>query len=383
MMVRRRRVIRKRPVFRNRIVRDWNRGYEDGYRQGWDSGYFLGQADSIVDRAPDPARRWDVKVLFVKADGVPYAFLNQGIDDGLRRIVRETFIAEPGQDPVRMAAEIRPDLMLVLDALNHTFPAVRADEVRAMGIKTAVWLPDDPYHTDLTIQIAPHYDYVFTFEKSCVYLYQQLGCQHVYYVAGGANTRYIRPQVVDDEYRSDICFIGSAFWKRVELIDSIAPYLATKRLKIIGYWWDRLKHYSLLANRIHSYWLTPEETAKYYAGAKIVINLHRANDDPTHNTNSRLIPALSVNPRLFEISACGTLQISDEREELQHYYTPGKEIETFATPEELVRKIEFYLNHEKERRDIALRALDRTVHEHSYVRRLANILDIVFGPSGG
>jgi len=33
---------------------------------------------------------------------------------------------------------------------------------------------------------------------------------------------------------SDICFIGNAFWNRVALFDTIAPYLVTKRTLI---WW--------------------------------------------------------------------------------------------------------------------------------------------------
>lgn len=32
------------------------------------------------------------------------------------------------------------------------------DQIREMGTKTAIWFADDPYFTDLTKRIAPHYE---------------------------------------------------------------------------------------------------------------------------------------------------------------------------------------------------------------------------------
>lgn len=375
-----RRKIRKRN--RPLAVRGkWKRGWRVGYREGWDSGYHLGQCDWIASLVPAVEKTWDIKVLYVQAQGAPYKSLDEGIESSLRGLVREVVVAGPGQDAVRLAEETRPDLVLVLDALGITFTVDQADRIRALGLRTAVWLPDDPYHSDTTVNIASHYDYVFTFEASCVPMYQENGCREVHYLPAGVNPRHIRPEWVEPSYRSDICFIGSAYWNRVALFDEMASYLARKNVKIIGYWWERLRNYSKLKSKIFGHWISPEEAAKYYTGAKIVINLHRSADDPSHNSNSRNIPALSVNPRLFEIAVCGTLQLTDLRELLPEMYTPGEEIVTFDSAGDLMRKLDYYLARDAERCELARRTLVRTVRDHNYESRLSRLLQIIF-PGG-
>lgn len=363
-----------------RLSSPWKRGWEDGYKQGWLRSYHLGQCQSIVTQSQQVLfGKWNIKVLFVQAQGTPYSSLDQGIYESLRGLVTEVVLVSEGVSVVSLADETRPDLVLVLDALGTRFSAAQADEVRGLGIRTAIWLPDDPYHTDGSVHLVAHFDYVFTMEVSCVQLYRDIGCSQVHYLPSGVNLNCIGPGYVDDSYKHDICFIGSAFWNRVALFDQIAPYLSQKKVKIIGFWWERLENYSLLASKIQGTWITPAEAAKYYNGAKVVINLHRSIDDPTHNSNSRNLPALSVNPRLFEISACGTLQLTDEREELSKFYTPGVEIACFHSADELIQQLDYYLTHEQARRDIALSGLHRTGHEHTFTHRLTDLLQTIFG----
>lgn len=123
----------------------------------------------------------------------------------------------------------------------------------------------------------------------------------------------------------------------------------------------------------------PGETAEVYSGSKIVLNMHRSPYDTTVNNNSVGLTAASPNPRTFEISACGTLQLADVRDDLASFYIPGQEIETFSNPSELYDKVNFYLDHETERREIALRALERTYREHTYSHRLHEMLSRIFG----
>lgn len=355
-------------------------GWKTGYAAGRVEGYHYGLCESIYRRASSQTTGyWDVSVLYVKADGAPYASLDQGIVEALRASVRELRVAGPEQNVALLAETAKPDLVLVLDAAGRSFPTEQIDRLQNKGIRTAVWFPDDPYHSDTTAAIAPHYDFVFTLEASCVPLYGGLGCQRVYHLPFAVNPNYMRHARVSEMYRNDICFVGSAFWNRVAFFDEIAEYLAGKRFKIVGWWWERMRNYSLLADKIEGVWLSPEDTAKHYSGAKIVINLHRSAEDSSHNSNSRNVPASSVNPRLFEISSCATLQLVDNRPELPSLYTPGSDIATFSTSGELVDKIEYYLTHENERREMVKRNLYKTVTEHTYRRRLARMLQIVFG----
>ncbi|MFC5447330.1 CgeB family protein [Paenibacillus aestuarii] len=358
----------------------WRRGRDAGYAHGWSHGYHFGRAQKVLQSIPqEQGILWELKVLYVRANGSPYTSMDDGIAGTLRNLVRQVIEAKPDEDVVQLAQLHRPDLVLVLDAIGASFPVDKVQALRAAGIRTAIWLPDDPYHSDQTTQIVVHYDYVFTLERSCVETYQSLGCANVHYLPFGIHASEVKLEYVPTSYRKDILFIGSAFWNRVAFIDEMADYLKDKNFLINGYWWDRLKNYNKLASKIQGYWLSPEETAKYYRAAKIVINLHRSIDDESHNSNSRRIPAVSPNPRLFEINASGTLQLTDVRDELTNFYKPGEDLDTFSSPQELIGKIEYYLNHEPDRQRIALNGLSRTLREHTYRSRLHQMLTITNG----
>ncbi|WP_246066770.1 CgeB family protein [Paenibacillus koleovorans] len=366
-----------------RTASPWRKGKEDGFRAGLADGEHLGRCRAIVrDTVPSlggsPGTIRPVSVLYVKTGLWAYAPLDEGVIDALRGLVRDVHIAAPTDDVAAIASTVGADLVLALNSVE-CLPVRHVDALRELGIKTAAWFTDDPYYSDVTGDLAPHYDYVFTLEESCVPFYRDRGCAEAHFLPFGVNTAMYEPKRVTASYRYDIVFIGSAFWNRVAYFDRLAPYLRGKRVFIAGYWWDRLKHYSLLADRIRlGYWVSSEETASFYNGAKIVINMHRAIDDES-NRNSRRLPAQSVNPRSFEIGACGTLQLTDGRVGLPQAYEAGREIAVYGSPEELIERVEHYLNHEEERRETAYRSLHRTMEEHTYLSRVSRLLGHVFG----
>lgn len=353
-------------------------GWNDGYRAGWMEGRRLGKCEAIKRQTHFETQALELRVLYVRTGLWSYDPLDQGIIDALRQLVRDVHVAVPTDDAAALAASIRPDLVLSLNSVE-CLAVSQVDAIRGMGIRTAAWFTDDPYFIDVTKHIAPHYDYVFTLEEACVPVYRERGCPNVTHLPFGANTAYYSPKRTDARYEADICFIGSAFDNRAAFFDRIASYLQGKKLVIAGYWWDRMARYPMLADQIRNgQWISPEETASYYNRAKIVINLHRAIDDET-NQNVGGVPARSVNPRSFEISACAAFQLSDIRHSLGAAFAPGEEIATYASPEELVEKAEYYLNHEEERQAVALRGYARTMREHTYPRRVRQLLDTVFG----
>lgn len=356
------------------------KGREEGHRKGWSYGYYKGRCEAVMQLIPPPETRrpYDIRVLYVMAGiGVPYTAIDQSIIEGFAGLVREIIAIHPTEDVLAYAAQFQPDLVLVLNGLN--FPVEQVDTIRGMGIKTAVWFADDPYYTDWTCSIAPHYDHVFTLELNCVTFYQELGCGQVHYLPFGVNPRLFHPKRTDTSYHKEICFIGVAYMNRVQLFDQMTHFLASRDLLISGWWWDRLAQYPKLAHQIQlGTWLSSEDTASYYNGAQIVLNNHRSHDDESYNKNSRRIPALSVNPRTFEIAGCGAFQLSDVRQDLGNYYVPGQEIATYSSAEELMDKIAYYLIHEDERREIALAGLNRTMKDHTYQKRLMQMLQIIF-----
>lgn len=355
------------------------RGRLDGLRDGYDEGYLRGRASVIVDTVKPVFPVRSVKVLYVgSGKGFPYAPIDEAVIATLRTLVADLTVYQPMQSLPDLAETLKPDLMLVLDGQDCPVDQIAA--VRAKGIRTAVWLTDDPYYTDITAGVAPHYDYVFTLERNCIDLYRNLGCSNVYYLPFAAHPGHYRPTLGPSPVRRSMSFIGSAYWNRVEYLQPIMGQLMEKGMVINGIWWDRLPEYNSYSDRIElGKWMGPKETAETYSGSKIILNLHRSPFDETVNNNTAKLAAVSPNPRTFEISACATLQLVDSRDDLATFYTPGKEIETFSSPDELLDKVNYYLTHEKERQTIALNALERTYREHTYGNRLDEMLRHIFG----
>ncbi|MBO2943993.1 glycosyltransferase [Paenibacillus sp. F411] len=353
-------------------------GREAGQREGYEEGYFRGKQQAYTQRSHfTPAMR-DVHVLYVASGkGYPYSPIDEAVFATLQSMVRQVTLSDSRADVASAAAGCRPDVMIVLDGMF--LPTDQVDQVRSMGIPTAVWMTDDPYYADMSAGWVMHYDYVFTLEKNCVAYYQNLGCPRVAYLPFAAYPGHYRPIPKPTAFRRQVSFIGTAYPKRIEFFSPIMEELMKFDMHINGNWWERLPGYSRYGTRIEmNKWMGPAETADVYNSAKIVVNLHRAFDDAAINQNTSRIQAASPNPRTFEIGACGTLQLCDEREDLASFYTPGVEMDTFRSPAELLEKIAYYVANEPLRKEIALRGLERTLKEHTYAHRLERMLSVIF-----
>jgi len=355
------------------------RGRLTGFKSGYDEGYIRGRLAILDGRPEEPVPVRNIHVMYVASGkGYPYSPLDDAVLATLQKLTAEVTVTDVRQNLVELAAGKRPDLVLVLDGMDLPLDQIAA--LRGSGIRTAIWLTDDPYYTDFTMKIVAHYDYVFTLERNCLDFYKGLGCAEVHYMPFAAHRDHYRPTLTRSPVIRDVSFIGSAYWNRVEFFRPIMEELMQFNTVINGIWWDRLPEAPLYGDRIEiGKWMSPHETAATYSGSKIVINLHRSHIDEVVNNNTLAIPAVSPNPRTFEIAASGTLQLCDAREDMSSFYKPGEEIETFSNPQEMMDKIRFYLTHEEERRAIALRAFERTLKDHTYTKRLNQLLTIIFG----
>ncbi|OOR13058.1 hypothetical protein BW897_09605 [Bacillus cereus] len=322
---------------------------------------------------------YNINILYVRSgleDIAAYNLISMGITNCLRELIKEVHVVDPSDDVLGVALGICPDFVLVL--LGDRFSLKKVQKIREAGIKIAVWLTDDPYYVDETIKYAPYYDFIFTNELSTISVYQTFGCKQVYYLPMAANNEVFFPKVVKESYRTDICFIAAGWENRISFFDDISDFLLNKEIKIIGPLWNNLSNYSALEHKIYAHGIQMIETAKYLCGAKIVINLHRSHNDQTlFSKNTREIKAHSVNPRTFEISACGSFQLTDVRSDLKNFYTPGYDIETFASKKEFMRKIQYYLQHEEKRNEIASRGFKQTIQKHTYHNRLSKLIECI------
>lgn len=126
-----------------------------------------------------------------------------------------------------------------------------------------------------------------------------------------------------------------------------------------------------------------------FSGAEVLpkVNAHTAANSQTEmpiifhesriNLNITMRPiATGLSLRLYDICGCGGFLLTNWQEELPDIYEPGVEVETFASREELLDKAQYYLTHEKERAEIARRGYERTRAEHTYEKRIEEMMNI-------
>jgi spore maturation protein CgeB len=79
------------------------------------------------------------------------------------------------------------------------------------------------------------------------------------------------------------------------------------------------------------------------------------------------------NMRLFETTGVGALLLTEAAPNLADLFEPGREVVAYEGEDDLVEKIEHYLTHDDERLEIAAAGQKRTLSEHTYRRRIAEL----------
>jgi spore maturation protein CgeB len=83
------------------------------------------------------------------------------------------------------------------------------------------------------------------------------------------------------------------------------------------------------------------------------------------------------NMRLYEATGVGTMLLTDEKDNLGELFAPGRELVTYRDENELVERVNHYLQHDRERREIAAAGQARTLREHTYGHRVKELLAIL------
>jgi hypothetical protein len=100
--------------------------------------------------------------------------------------------------------------------------------------------------------------------------------------------------------------------------------------------------------------------------SKVVLNTHI---DISSNSASNL--------RLFEATGAGACLLTDWKENMAVLFEPDAEAVTYRSVEECIEKAQYLLSHEDERRKVANAGQRRTLREHTYARRAAQLDQII------
>jgi spore maturation protein CgeB len=257
--------------------------------------------------------------------------------------------------------DVRPDLVLCVSGHNYHVRDIAI--VKRAGIPLACLMTEAPYFFDFECVLAQLYDVVFTNERQCVDAFQRINRRafhlpHAYHpvrhTPGGTRAA-----------PCDVFFVGSWFEERMALLNGVDWYG-------IDFVW-----------RGHDLSDTPseimpnEDAAAHYRSARVSINMHRTTTSVGDRQHIAPGTAESLNPRAYEIAACGGLQLMDDsRSEARDVF--GEALLTYragdsADLEAQVRRILA----DPERYEPVRRAQHEAVLPHSWVNRAAQLLEVL------
>lgn len=107
----------------------------------------------------------------------------------------------------------------------------------------------------------------------------------------------------------------------------------------------------------------------HYATAPFVYDRAKINLNITLRSIHSGIPL-----RAFEIMGSGGFLLSNYQADFADCYADGEDYVSFGSKEDMLNKIEYYLSHEKERKEIAANGLRRTMEDHTYEHRVKEML---------
>lgn len=287
---------------------------------------------------------------------------------------------------IKTVEEQKPDLLLCFLFTDELKKETIEHITKKTATKTFNWFADDHWRLPIYSRFwAPLFTMVSTTDSKAVAKYKALGITNVIKTQWGANTFLYKPQG-NNNANYDITFVGKNYGQR----GAYLKYLTDQNLPAKGFGggWENgfvsqekmLEIFSRSKINLN-FTETPYTTfgGRIKQLAKILIKREQGKyksniKHPISNFKSFLgSQRRQIKGRTFEVPACGGFLLTGDADNLSDYYVPGKEIIIFKSKEDLAEQCRYYLGHEGERAAIARAGYERTVKEHSYVRRFNEI----------
>ncbi len=266
--------------------------------------------------------------------------------EGLSKMATENVLVE--------ATYHRADLVLIISGFQ--FHEIGLWLLNHYRIPTAVLFTESPYQDEDQAGWLKRYPNVavFTNERASAAKYGW------HYLAAAYDPEVHRPVAPDPKEACDVLFVGTGFAERQRLLETMDWTGIDLRLRGL---FPEMTDASPLAKFYVPGCVNNSELPPIYAACKIALNPYRYHKE-----------AESLNPRAYELAACGTFQVSDVRGESRELF--GDSVPMYHAhqdvADELGAIVRYYLAHPEERRIMASRA-QVLVREHTFDRRVAEM----------
>lgn len=258
--------------------------------------------------------------ILVVSPGVSWSVgdVYAGLVSGLTGIHAVTVVSHEltsAESMAQAAARVSADAVIVVSGILVHPSEIAA--VQAAGVPVYVLFTETPYDIEKELALAAVVDGGWTHERTALPAFRAVNPQMAYL------PHAYRP----DAHRPDgprgrahdVVFVGSGFPERVTFFNAID--WTGIDLGLYGIW-EGFGLKESLTSCIHSGPIDNATAASLYRAAKVGLNLYRRTS----------APAESLNPRAYELAACGTRVISEHRAEHVERFADG--FNTFLTPVE-------------------------------------------------
>lgn len=260
-----------------------------------------------------------------------------------------------------------PDLVLAMAQAPLNHQALK--RLRRDGVATAMWFVEDHDLFTYWKSFAPLYDVFAVIQKGQFFEdLAAIGQPNALYLPLAAQPDFHRPveltPVERRKFGSEVSFMGAGYPNRRKAFQELIGL----DFRIWGTEWEG-DHVLEPLVQLKGARVTPEECVKIFNATRINLNLHSSIQAEELVTSGDF-----VNPRTFELAACGAFQLTDTRTLMGEAFA-ADEMATFSSMDELHEKIDYFSSRPEERQGYAERARARVLKDHTYARRMNELLE--------
>lgn len=273
---------------------------------------------------------------------IVYDYLKQRARLGLEAMNREI---------VELVRACRPRY-LVWTSFHYDVMPGTLDEVRRLGTTVLGWFFDDEWRFENYSKYwIPHLDYCVTNSVTAVAAYRALGARVVATVPNTGIAVERDWQAV--RYVHDVSFVGNvAFADRRECIDLIEK--AGVEVAVFG--------------PDNGGYVSFEDMLNVFYASRINLNFSKAGGYQDFR---------QLKGRMFQACMAGGFVLTEYAPGLEEYFTAGKDLGCFNSPEELVKLVRYYLDQEEKRRSMARAGWEKATRRYSSDAMTASVFEIV------
>ncbi len=167
-----------------------------------------------------------------------------------------------------------------------------------------------------------------------------------------------------DRFRANVVFVGTATPHRERQLGELVEF----GVAVWGPGWRRTK----LRDYCRGELLSHEDYIRAYAGASVAVNVACTDEGAE-------VRDPGASRRLFELAAIGVPQVVEEHADIHDHFREGSEILVARSPRELRTLTSEALHDRAWAEQVAAGARQRALTEHTYMHRLAELLQTVVG----